>query len=434
MRSLLPSVVRSTLVALAGAVAFLVTGADSQGQISQPSLAARAVLPADTFADGPPSGAQIDPAQANGRSVPFERHPVQGISGILDNGDGTFLVLSDNGYGSKGNSADYNLRVYTVRPGWQTAQSGDSGVEVLRHVELHDPDRHVPFPIVNDSSTERILTGADFDLESFRRLDDGTFWFGDEFGPYLLHTDATGRVLDAPFPLPVPSDPTFAFAAEAEEIRSPDHPDFVSLPDQPARSTAANLASSRGFEGMALSVDGTRLYPLLEGAIKGDPDPRRLLISEFDIAEQRYTGRVFSYRLEFADHAIGDMTAINDTQFLVIERDGGEGERARFKRVYLIDIDQLDRGYVRKTELVDLMRIADPTGITSAESGAVGLGDPFTFPFTTIESVLMLDPSTMVIVNDNNYPFGVGRRPGTPDDTEFIQIQLPVPLNVTAYR
>lgn len=33
-----------------------------------------------------------------------------------------------------------------------------------------------------------------------------------------------------------------------------------------------NLPRSKGFEGMALSPDGTKLYPLLEGPLTTDPD------------------------------------------------------------------------------------------------------------------------------------------------------------------
>ncbi|ALU38729.1 hypothetical protein AS188_02050 [Kocuria flava] len=57
---------------------------------------------------------------------------------------------------------------------------------------------------------DRVLTGWDFDLESMQVAKDGTLWFGDEFGPYLLHTDAQGRLLEAPVKLPgitSPSDP-----------------------------------------------------------------------------------------------------------------------------------------------------------------------------------------------------------------------------------
>ena len=88
-----------------------------------------------------------------------------------------------------------------------------------------------------------MLTGGDFDIESFREARDGTLWFGDEFGPFLLHTDARGRVLEAPIPLP-----------------------GVQSPQDPLLGGATpNLSGSRGFEGMAVSRGGGTLYPLLEG-------------------------------------------------------------------------------------------------------------------------------------------------------------------------
>lgn len=40
----------------------------------------------------------------------------------------------------------------------------------------------------------------------------------------------------------------------------------------------------------------------------------------------------------------------------------------------------------------------------------------------------MQDRRTLVVANDNNYPFSSGRRPGAPDDNELIVIRLPEPL------
>lgn len=67
-------------------------------------------------------------------------------------------------------------------------------------VTLSDPDRKIPYSIVHEYG-DRQLTGSDIDLESFQVTPDGTWWFGEEFGPYLLHTDRTGRLLDAPYSL-----------------------------------------------------------------------------------------------------------------------------------------------------------------------------------------------------------------------------------------
>ncbi len=40
----------------------------------------------------------------------------------------------------------------------------------------------------------------------------------------------------------------------------------------------------------------------------------------------------------------------------------------------------------------------------------------------------MQDRRTLVIANDNNYPFSSGRRTGAPDDNEVIQVRLPRPV------
>jgi glycerophosphoryl diester phosphodiesterase len=150
--------------------------------------------------------------------VPFDRQPVQGFSAVHDRGDGTFLVLCDNGYAKMENSADFVLRVYAIRPDFRTAEGGTGSIEVLGCVaELRDPDGHVPFAITNHFTEERVLTGADFDVESFQVAPDGTLWIGDEFGPFLLHASADGRLLEPPYPLP---DAERA----GKEIRSPQNP------------------------------------------------------------------------------------------------------------------------------------------------------------------------------------------------------------------
>ncbi|MBL8952534.1 MAG: esterase-like activity of phytase family protein [Myxococcaceae bacterium] len=166
-------------------------------------LVQRAIMPADTFAPGPPSGRVLKREELRGRKSPFASQPVQGFSSLLldVDGDGGYLALSDNGYGAPENSADYRLRIYRVRLEgpkltWQS------------FIELSDPNHHAPFPIVHElTDAGRPLTGADFDPESMQRLADGTFWLGDELGPYLLHVDAEGRLLEPPYAVPGVSAP-----------------------------------------------------------------------------------------------------------------------------------------------------------------------------------------------------------------------------------
>lgn len=183
----------------------------------QARLLARAVLPARTFAPGPPSGALLGSAPINGVPVPFASQPVQGFSAALPAGHGRYWVMPDNGYGAIENSADAELRVYLLEPHLETAFGGPGTIAVERFIALRDPDHKIAFALVNGFGHDRALTGADFDIESMQRDRDGTLWFGDEFGPFLLHTDASGRVLHAPYPLPDPDHPGL-------EIRAPQNP------------------------------------------------------------------------------------------------------------------------------------------------------------------------------------------------------------------
>ena len=80
-------------------------------------------------------------------------------------------------------------------------------------------------------------------------------------------------------------------------------------------------------------------------------------------------------------------------------------------------------GFAHKTELVDLVDISDPHDL-NGDGQTV-----FTFPYVTIESVLILDPSTLLVINDNNYP-GTGGRDTNSDHTEFLKIRLDQRLDV----
>ena len=304
----------------------------------------------------------------------------------------------------------------------------------------------MPPPACGSGAASRILTGFDLDPESFVRAPDGTFWIGDEFGPFLVHTAADGRVLEAPIGVP--------------RVRSPQNP-FLNIADR-TRSEQPTLAASRGFEGLAISPDGTRLYALLEGAVTGD-DPQDLRIYVYDIAKRAFAGAFLKLRLEMPSQqvnlaslndasgarvypdaaapapgpvSIGELKAVNDRHLLVIERDnhGDDLTPPRFKKVFLLDLSQAPQqdGYVGKSLLVDLLAIPDPSKIG-------GDGDFFQLPFYTIESVHVVDALTLLVASDNNFPFSNGRArsrskdrsaPLAADSTEIVLVRLGVPLDV----
>ncbi|MET8757169.1 esterase-like activity of phytase family protein [Lentzea sp. NPDC004782] len=351
----------------------------------QATLTNFASLPAETYLPGSePSGAALGTTPINGVAVPFADQPVQGFSSVLRNSDGTYDVLSDNGYGTKANSADFLLRINRIAPDFRTG-----AVDVVGGITLTDPNGHIKFPLTR---ADRVLTGADLDPESFTRTADGTYWIGDEFGPYLLHFDRAGRLLAAPVPLP--------------GVRAPENPEGN-----------PNLPSSKGFEGLTLSPDGKTLNALLEGTVAGD-EPGTLRLNEFDIASNAFTGEKWLYKLEDPGFAIGDAVAVDSNRLLIIERDSGQGDAAKHKKVYLADKRDRDHdGKLDKTLVADLLNLANPRRVG-------GQADPFRFPFVTIEDVTILDDRTIAVLNDNNFPSSSGRTPGKPDNNEFITIRL----------
>jgi hypothetical protein len=398
---------RSTVAAIA-AVAALAAGALPTLAAPAPeedTLEKRAILPAEATAPGPWNGApNTEPAPA-----PGSRQPVGGFSALLDApGRDVYWAMPDNGFGNKQNSRSFILRVYEVRADWETAGGGDGEVEILDWIDLRDPDERIPFAIVREGSDDRLLTGGDFDPESMRIARDGTLWFGEEFGPFLLHTDATGRVLDAPIPTP--------------GVRSPDYPGIT--PDR------VNLARSNGFEGMALSSDGRRLYPTLEGPLTTDPDNTRRWTYEFDLRSERYTGRRFQYRVADPSYLVSDFTALGDGRYVVLERDNFENTAAMHKKAFVTDLDRVGPdGFLVKREVLDLLDLRDPALISSpprpGDFGIATAADPtFKMPYVTIEAVLPEGRDRLAIVNDTNFG-SRGRNAGLPDCSDFIGVRVP---------
>jgi hypothetical protein len=440
------------------------------------------VLPAATFRAGsPPSGffftpqnradaaANGVPASATGPSY-FDSQPVQGVSAVIPAGHGQWWALGDNGYGARNTSADWQLPIYRMDLGLGTTGTP----KVLNTVLLSDPRKYVPWKTVCDPTVgtdlppfsfnvlpltkpaacgtdpaARLLTGFDFDPESIEIAGDGTFWIGDEFGPFLLHADRHGRLLGAPIAAP--------------GVKSPQNP-TLNILKTPAEKP--NVAASRGFEDLAIDPSRKHLYPMFEGPISGD-DPQDLRMLEFDLRTHRFTHHVRRVRFEMpgqqvnlstlfyadgtthvypdaappsAGESAAELTAVNSHQFLMVERDSnGDGAAApRFKKIFLLDTSRGGNGdYVDKQLLVDLMAVPDPAKIG-------GDGDFFRFPFNTIESVHVVSPDTILTANDNNYPFSNGRSrslandrthlppnpPWAPDDNEFILIKLGQKLSV----
>jgi hypothetical protein len=410
-------------------------------------LSGWAEIPSTYRHPGPVSGQFTGPN--NGVTPPYNGQPIPGFSGMIPVATpGSFIALPDNGFGAQGNSADFVIGFYEVTPDFKTTGDGTTSrgaVEIHGFTPFSDPSGLLDASFITDGPVYtrefyystgpqiavdpairngRWLTGADFDVESIARLDDGTFWVGEEFGPYLLHFAADGTLLSAPVRHPV--------------LRAPQNP-------QNTMQKPANLPSSRGFESMTRNADGTRLYVTTEASINSELDKRILTIYEFDTVAGRYTGRTFTYTKDSSDgitggannatniFVTGDMTHVADGRYIIIERDDFQGPPTspnppRQKKLYLFDLQEIDpaTGLLRKRLLVDLLAIEDPEDIGGPLVGIPD--DTFNFPLQSVESVTPVDEFTLLVGLDNNYPGGNGRVPGTPDGTEIITLRAKVPL------
>lgn len=446
---------RLSLIAALLLSSTMLAGAQETQKEFPAKLVGHALLPANTIipapADAPAdlkvSGKFVTPGKRvealstvvgtsggrpTGLSTPFAGQPVQGSSGIRSLGNGEFLVLTDNGFGTKANSPDAALFFHRLK-----ADFAGGKIERLATTFLHDPDKKVPFRIVHEGTDKRYLTGADFDPESIQPIG-GKYWIGEEFGPYLIRVDANGKV-----------EAVFETFADGKPVRSPDHYAVTTpgAPDAPL-PVAFNARRSKGFEGMAQSPDGRFLYPLLEGPLWNAETKANeqvdgkdaLRILEFDVANEKWTGRSWFFPLEDKVNAIGDFNMIDGTTALIIERDNGEGttdkacaagqkgpdcfhDLAKFKRIVKIEMTDANVGKsVRKVGYIDLMKIADPD--KKAKQGAIDGVLPF--PFFTIENVDVVDRAGGIIVvgNDNNLPFSSSRDPKKADDNELVLLSV----------
>ena len=121
---------------------------------------------------------------------------------------------------------------------------------------------------------------------------------------------------------------------------------------------------------------------------------------------------------------------IDGNRFVVIERDDLEGDAAKAKRVYSIDLDKAPSSKdmagkpLAKKLVIDLLSIGNAHGLVES----LPAGTPFRFPYLTPESIQVLDRKHVVVVNDNNYPARGGRGPNVKDATEWLWLELASPL------
>lgn len=258
---------------------------------------------------------------------------------------------------------------------------------------------------------------------------DGSFWICEEYGPSILHVDSDGTILLRLVPVGV------YLNAPGQNVRG-------MLPPELARRQA-----DRGFEGVAISPDGSRLFAIMQSPLASSDRPTgqtsrfiRLVTLDLTGGEPVVDG-MYVYKTEnFAevgavrqdDIRIGDMVALTSSRLLVAERDSRSG--GAFKMVYEIDLASASNvlGMVdfggNGLEQNDEHQIYNLGIETLPKRPLVNLAALGWQP-ESFEGLTVVDESTIAVVDDNNYGFGGYDSRGQPQSngilTRLTVVHLP---------
>lgn len=153
-------------------------------------------------------------------------------------------------------------------------------------------------------------------------------YVSDEYGPFLYRFNIKTGLRTAVIPLPPKLLIDSPSAVAAEELSN----------------NASGRQSNRGMEGLAINADGSKLYGLMQSPLiqDGGLDVTNARVGtnarliEIDVGSGAF--REFLYTLDSKSNGLNEILAINDHEFLVIERDGKTAASTTFKKIFKIDI------------------------------------------------------------------------------------------------
>jgi hypothetical protein len=251
-----------------------------------------------------------------------------GISGIEYTGtDDRYLLIPDRGPadGATSYRCRFHVMRLPVRPGAAKPVTASLVSTTFLRNELGEHLVGATSAFAADDPSK----GLRFDPESIRRVD-GRLFISDEYGPFLAEFTKAGARKQM---LPVPS--RFQISHPAAD------------PDEENRNNAEGRQANAGMEGMAVTPDGRRLVGIMQRPLIQDSAPgkaggkrrgRNNRILKLDLADGKT--HEYVYVLEAPSYGVSEILAINNHEFLVLERDGKGGEEARCKQIYKIDLQQ----------------------------------------------------------------------------------------------
>ena len=238
------------------------------------------------------------------------------------------------------------------------------------------------------------------DLEGVVRVPDGTYWLADEYRPSLYHFTEDGTLIERYVPKGLPPEVGTPAFHEVYSQRQP----------------------NRGFEAIAYQ-DG-KVYGFIQSPIDNPASAETATVRILEFDPETNTVGEYLYiqdNVGGGSDKIGDAVALDEGEFLLIERDSNTGEDS-LKNIYRINL----KNATNVTDLPPGTLAAGETleSLTPEQLAQKGI-QPVTkelyadladlgYTFTDKpEGLALVDPTTVAVLNDNDFgetdvPIGLG--------------------------
>lgn len=300
---------------------------------------------------------------------------------------------------------------------------GDS-IQILRTITIKRPNGTTATGIINPTglgststevpSTDTVLNCVNFNIKTVAKdtfgIDcegilvdkDGNFWLCEEGGPTIWKLDQNGKVIKRYTP--------YANLGGAQSV------------DVQIDTVFKYRKNNRGFEGIALAPNG-KIYAIIQSPIlypnKTIGEGTRIhRILEIDPSTN--ATRMFAYlndgiigpsgadQIRLRDWKIGDMAAINDSTFLVLE--AAIRGTSDFRKMYMININGATNVHSGLYSGVTLEALVDSAGLAANNIVPVKktlvmdlLANGWPVALDKAEGLAIINDSTIAICNDNDY-------------------------------
>jgi hypothetical protein len=453
----------STWLGLSAAVAFTLASAapaSAQGSFAgfvNKGLVGVGRVPADSFDK---LGARVDTLGGLGSALHFTPKS-SGYISPPGTYHGTLTMLPDRGFGD--GTQDFSPRYHQFRVSITPKETGlpttaqDQIKFALTFTDRFEHGRRNQFFTGHDANPASTLfpfsypagvaqqfLGVDvispsslgagkwsLDPEGLVVAKDGTLWVSDEYGPLIYHFDRTGMLIETlNTPEHILPKKGASFGSRARDFAASD----LSISLITGRPDSGRN-DNRGLEGLTITPNGKRLVACLQSPAMQDSGSGstqrntsincRLLFFDIERGSVTYGNVVAEYvyqvvvptvtngvDTETRATAISEIHAINDTKFLVLDRDGygrGQTESPRdtfvpaFKQITLVDVSLATNlvGGPYAQERGANGQINLPFGSTPTDNAATTTVNEAVVPATVANFIDLIDPAELAKFNLN---------------------------------